>query len=489
MVDAVYADRNVVVQARAGTGKTATLAMATRAVPYRKALYLAYNKAIAMDARRKFGGNVECRTLHSLAYARTKRWMRDRLGLPRQNGRMVAGILGIDNALVFPKDDFDMLMEVRLHPHQLGRLVIESLRRFCYSADAEPDYWHAPKQPGLTASAQDHLAEQLVPLMRRGWGDVCVPTGGLRMEHDHYLKLWAQENPRLPSDLVLLDEGQDSNRLTSALIRSQDDAQTVIVGDSAQQLYGWRGATDSLDMFPGHQMLFLTRSWRFGPAIAELGNVFLRLRATTPLVRGNPDMASRLVEDMIAPDAILCRTNSGAMDEAIGQLALGRATFLQGGADPIRRLAEAAIELEAGQGTTNPELCAFTSWSEVLDYVEIDPSGSDLRAFVRLVHRHGAETIIDACDQLIEVPASAGSGAGVPLGAVVVSTMHRAKGWEWRKVKVGNDVSGPRVDPETWTVRDPDPAEMMLNYVAATRAQWELDPGPLAQWAQIHNAG
>lgn len=485
-MDAIRGDRDVVVQARAGTGKTATLVMATRATPYRKTLYLAYNKAIALDARRKFGRQVECRTLHSLAYARAKPWMRDRLTLPRQNGRMVADVLGITRPVVIPKGEFGMPIEVRLPPHHLSRLVTEGVRRFCYSADAQPLWWHIPRQPGLTAEAHEHVAEQLLPWMIRAWDDLCAPSGRLRLEHDHYLKQWARHDPQLPFDLVLLDEGQDSNRLTSALIAAQGDTQTVIVGDSAQQLYRWRGATDALNAFPGHDVLFLTQSWRFGPAIAELGNVFLRLQGTSPYVRGNPSMRSRLVGDMIAPDAILCRTNAGAMDEAIGQLELGRATFLQGGGDGIRRMAEAAVELQAGHGTNNPELCAFASWSEVLDYVEVDPSGSDLRAFVRLVEAHGADTIIDACDKLINEPAGQGYAyrgePEVPLGAVVVSTMHRSKGLEWSKVRIGRDVATPRVDPETWSLRDPDPAEMMLNYVAATRARLDLDAGPLLEW-------
>lgn len=493
IVSALRSDRNIVVQARAGTGKTATLVMATRTQPYRRILYLAYNKAIAVDARRKFGGNVECRTLHSLAFAHAKRWMRDRLTMPRQNGRMVAAILGISRPLVISRDSFDMPIEARLSAHHLGRLTIEGVRRFCYSADPEIDERHAPKQPGLTPGAQEHLAQELVPWMQRAWADLTSPVGHLRLEHDHYLKLWAMTNPQLPFDLILLDEAQDSNRLTSHLIASQHHTQTAAVGDSAQQLYGWRGAFDALDHFTNHDLLYLTQSFRFGHAIANVGNVFLRLQDARPLVRGHAQIPSRLVEDMIAPDAILCRTNAGAMEEVIGQLELGRATFLQGGGDAIRRMAEAAIELQDGMGTNNPELCAFTSWSEVRDYVEVDPSGSDLRAFVRLVETHGADVVIEACDKLINPPSGdrlgGPSAAEIPLGAVVVSTMHRSKGLEWSKVRIGRDVPGPRIDPETWTIREPSPAEMMLNYVAATRARHDLDPGPLREWVELETVG
>jgi hypothetical protein len=486
VIAAVRDDRSLVAQARAGTGKTMTLVMATREQPRKRTLYLAYNKAIAVDARRKFGRHVQCRTLHSLAYAHTQPWARERLALPRQNGRMVAGILGITQPYVVPVGEFGMPSEVRLSPHHLGRLAVESIKRFCYSADSEPGVCHAPVQPGLTAGAQENLAAHLVPWMRRAWVDLRDKRGQLRLEHDHYLKAWALAEPVLPFDLVLLDEGQDSNRLTSHLIALQRNAQTVVVGDSAQQLYGWRGATDALQAFPDHDVLYLTQSFRFGPAVAEMGNVFLRLRGTSPLVRGDPALDSQLVKDMVAPDAILCRTNAGAMAEVIGQLELGRATYLQGGGDAMRRMAEAALDLQAGNGTNNPELCAFNTWPELLDYVEVDPAGSDLRAFVRLVETHGAEEIIAACDCLINDPAAARNAPScVPLGSVVVSTVHRSKGLEWERVRIGADVTEPRVDPETWTLRDPDPVDMMLYYVAATRARKELAPGALSRWADI----
>jgi len=486
IVDAVRDGRDVVVQARAGTGKTATLVLATRAIPNVRSLYLAYNKAIAVDARRRFGRHVDCRTLHSLAFARSHPFMRERLQTPRQNGRMVAQILGITRPLLIDRGSFEMPVDARLTAHHLGRLAVETVKRFCYCADDELAWWQVPRQQGLTDDAQRHLAEHLLPYAHRAWDDIRSPQGLLRYEHDYYLKLWAAGDPQLPYELVLLDEAQDSNRLTSRLIAAQDMTQTVIVGDDCQQLYAWRGASNAMDQFPGHELHYLTQSWRFGEEIAEMGNVFLRIRGAAPLVRGNPQLPSRVVSDMPEPDAILCRSNGGAMEEVIKQLDAGRPVYLQGGGESIKRMAEAAQELALGYGTNNPDLCAFTTWAEVLDYVDRDPGGQDLRAFVRLVEDHGAQAIIDACEKLVNPALAYGERPArgepaVPPGAVVVSTLHRSKGLEWDRVRIGNDVPEPHVDMETWDIRV-DSAEMMLNYVGATRAKLELDPGPLRQW-------
>ena len=54
--------------AYAGTGKTTTLQMISDAMPERRGMYLAFNKAIASEAQSKFHGNVNCRTFHNINY-------------------------------------------------------------------------------------------------------------------------------------------------------------------------------------------------------------------------------------------------------------------------------------------------------------------------------------------------------------------------------------------------------------------------------------
>jgi superfamily I DNA/RNA helicase len=65
---------------------------------------------------------------------------------------------------------------------------------------------------------------------------------------------------------------------------------------------------------------------------------------------------------------------------------------------------------------------------------------------------------------------------------VVVSTVHRAKGLEWPKVRAGDDFFGPRkphlAPPDAqWIL--PSEAEVNIAYIAVTRAQAELDMGSL----------
>ena len=59
----------LIVTAYAGVGKTSTLIEIARAWPRKRGLYLAFNKAIADDANRKFAGTkVTAKTSHGYAF-------------------------------------------------------------------------------------------------------------------------------------------------------------------------------------------------------------------------------------------------------------------------------------------------------------------------------------------------------------------------------------------------------------------------------------
>ena len=60
---------DLVIKAFAGASKTSSLVMIANALHKKgkSGLYLAFNKAIADDAKGKFPASVDCRTIHSLA--------------------------------------------------------------------------------------------------------------------------------------------------------------------------------------------------------------------------------------------------------------------------------------------------------------------------------------------------------------------------------------------------------------------------------------
>lgn len=117
-----------------------------------------------------------------------------------------------------------------------------------------------------------------MPFAAKAWADLHNPDDGIvRFEHDHYLKMWALTKPRIDADFLFLDEAQDTNPVLEQVFASQrDHAQLVMVGDSAQAIYGWRGARDVMTGFDATH-LTLTQSFRFGPLLAEQANRWLEL--------------------------------------------------------------------------------------------------------------------------------------------------------------------------------------------------------------------
>ena len=74
---------SLVVNAFAGTGKTTMLVGFAEARPRSRILYLAFNKAVAEEAKARFPSNVDAKTSHSLAFAGFESRFKNKLGNPR----------------------------------------------------------------------------------------------------------------------------------------------------------------------------------------------------------------------------------------------------------------------------------------------------------------------------------------------------------------------------------------------------------------------
>ncbi|WP_433793959.1 UvrD-helicase domain-containing protein [Actinoplanes sp. CA-252034] len=455
----------LVVEAGAGAGKTSTLKLCAAATPRRRGLYVAYNRALRDEAKASFPSTVRASTTHGLAYlpvaVQFERAGRPING-PRQTGRQVAEILRINEPTRITDD------RAPLAPAQLARLAIQTVARFCMSGSEELEPWHVPTQPGMEdRPVRADLRRAVLPHAQRAWADLCSTGGRLRLIHNHYLKMYQLRHPRLRGDFVLVDEAQDLNPCVVALMAEQTHMQVVYVGDRCQAINGWNGAVDAMRDAPGRR-LYLSQSFRFGPAIADEANKWLAVLRAELRLRGFDDIPSR-IERLGRADAILCRSNAEAVSQAAFEAAGGRRTAIVGGGDDIRSLAEAAVDLQAGQGTGHPELCAFQSWAEVEGYVAQDAAGSDLKVAVSLINSYGPEGVLEILGGLVDEKSA----------EVVVSTAHKSKGREWGTVVIADDFREPRPNEDS-----PQPVvpreDAMLAYVAVTRAQRVLDRSGLA---------
>ena len=464
ILDAAGTGKTVAISARAGTGKTSTLRMIAEAAPSKQMLYLAFNKTVQAEAERSFPPNVTAKTAHALAFPEFGSKIIHRIkGDPLVPAWKAAQILGLRDVEL----DGGQMVSAKSQ----AALVNEMVARFCHSADERPRPKHLRPVDGLSSDQQRALANRLVPYAERAWEDMTRPRGRLKPTFDVFLKQWQLSHPKLAAyDIILYDEAQDADPAVADVVEHQDHAQLIAVGDSAQAIYGWRGAGDFLARVKAEHRLPLTQSWRFGSEVADEGNLWLAMVDPDPStrVRGRPGHAST-IGPLQRSDAVLCRTNAGTIAELLDAQAAGLRVHLVGDGKEIAHLASACEQLQAGKPVSHPDLAGFSTWEQVVDFAENDPAGSDLAVAVRLVERFGASTIARAVE----------SSAPANRADLVVSTAHKAKGREWSRVRTGVDYPEPR-DKKTGERLPVPPTFAMLAYVAVTRAKDHLDPAGLA---------
>ena len=502
-IDKYLTGRNFVIVALAGSGKTTTLRMLAEQDPERPGLYLAFNKSIATEAKAKFAGtNVDCRTAHSLAYAG--------FGAPRRS-RMERRMSPTEQAKTIGLARIDVPgygMVHKIAPATAMKVILDTVTRFCQTASEHigPEHVTVPGRLNFTlneagiaktrgdaderkvalakeAAAEAEFVDAIVRNARTVWADITDLNGSLPVSHSHYLKLWALSHPKLPYSYILYDEAQDSDPVTTGVVLDQSHAQLVAVGDRHQAIYAWRGAVDALDQFGG-DVVHLSQSFRFGQEIADFANLVLDNLDAEIRVRGTEGKRASVFTDHQShrfPNAILCRTNGGAMNEILYFLKQGKAVCIAGEkkAAELRSIAQAALDLQTQKWTTHPDFKEFRRWEDVVASVADEEEGdAGLSSMVNVIVRNGAEDIIAAIDSC--VPADQAD--------ITISTVHVAKGLEWTHVRISPDFRPPKFDKETSKIIPISREEAMILYVAITRAKRHLDAQNL-DWLVDYNAG
>jgi regulator of sigma D len=470
IIDRFKAGETFKVQAYAGAGKTSTLKKMAESVPDKTGRYLAFNRAIVDEAQRKMPGTVEVTTAHKMALDHTPPEFVARFRLlvdPKLvgPGRLIetARRLRIE-PIGFQVTDTQV---ITWRPGKLAGVVTRALRRFCQSADTEPAVRHFEVIDTIEAEGDTmgtnnrRLAEHLLPALKRAWADLCDPRGALlTYDHDAYLKQFQLSGTVLDEHFVLVDEAQDLSPVLLAIIKTQIRAgiQTVLVGDTFQSIYSFTGAVNAMELAPIETTLYLTKSFRFGPAIAGYANRVLDyLGAAKPLV-GNETIADRVGRNGDAK-TVLTRSRAAAMGTTLDEIKAEGKPLLIGSVKEIAKLVEALVVIQNGRTTEHPELSWATSWNDVLAHAAEEDDG-ELRQWVDLLEEYDGAEILAA---LKNMPTREDRATRI------ISTAHKVKGLEWPSVRLHGGIGYCNEQ------RPLDPEEARLLYVALTRAQTHLD--------------
>ena len=439
------------INACAGSGKSSTLKLLAQANP-NKSLYVAFNKAIAEEAKESFPSNVECRTTHSLAFAKYGKMLMHKLNRPKGGYVNVAGtpaeIAKYYNMPHFYDGQWDVQEKT------VASVVKEAVKLYEQSADTEIDRKHIPyRRVSEIANSREGFNKSLfvdtcLSYAVKLWKDRTDVHTNVLATHDTYLKLYQLSKPKLSYDIIYLDESQDTNPTVLDIVMNQTHAKVAFVGDSFQSIYAFRGAINAMDQIQCPTM-YLTKSFRYGQPIADVATAIINGEMD---IEGNETIDSVVgVVNLDNPYTMLFRTNGELLSQASRLISEGVEISCEIDTNDYRKLITSAVALFEGRykDVKHDSIIPYQTWNDLLDNQKEEP---ELKRTANIVMNNPDEFISNLDSMKKQKDAH-----------VTLTTAHKSKGRQWDQVMLADDFA----DVENGVIAE---QERNLLYVAATRA-------------------
>jgi|SaaInlLV_10m_DNA_3_1039740.scaffolds.fasta_scaffold00904_5 ATP-dependent exoDNAse (exonuclease V) beta subunit len=397
---------NLKINAFAGTGKTSTLQIISKSLE-ENILYLAFNKSIAEEGKRKFSKNVTTMTTHSLALYGIRNYTNINIDNLKHNDYKPREI-----SEYYEDKNYEYLKQ-----------LIDIFNTFCHSRETIESFF------------DDKEDEMLLNVLKL-WNK--MDSGELDFTHGFYLKkfdllLQNNEIDITKYNTIMLDEAQDTNEVTLSIFKNIKAPRKIIVGDSHQQIYSFRGSVNLMSQFKGEN-LYLTETFRYNKEIARTVSNLLKEYKWE-----QEEIQSKIETNLdIKTTAYLFRTNADQIKCMANFLEEGR--FFQTIRDP-KLIFNQIIELahfrrgEKDKIKTNKYLTFFETLDEITDYAE-QINDISLKTSLKIIQQEGY-TLSDLEQMLKKVREYNECNSS----DTYLTTIHTAKGLEWDKVIISEDFS------------------------------------------------
>ena len=475
-VEIINSDGDIKINAVAGSGKTTTVIEYAKTRPAgSKILYLAFNKSVKLEAVKKFSQkgltNVIVETAHSLAYKNIVFRHNYKVCAAGYKTHEIAAMLGLQGN------------GEKHHEYVIANHINKFISLFCNSDKLkvqEVNYLETVGDAKAKTFVKTfyHFIEEKTRLLLAK-----MDRGEIEITHDFYLKKFQLQNPVLPFDYILFDEGQDASAAMLDIFLKQP-AIKVIVGDTHQQIYSWRFAVNSLEK-TNFATFNLSHSFRFGENIARLATEVLFWKDII-----KPTNAIVIKGDGVGEEektkAVIGRTNLGLLLKAIDYVTEKKNIkhiYFEGNINSYTYADEGAslydvlnLQNNKRHAIKDALIKSMASIKDLEEYIE-KTEDAQLSLMVEIVKKYGND-IYDIIKTLKEKHVEHDDKE---KAEIVFSTVHRCKGMEYDSVHLVNDfITEDKVKRLVSDVEKDEKKlanlneEINLLYVAVTRAKSKL---------------
>ncbi len=471
--------------------------------------FTAFNKSIVGDFESKWSWVIEAlrskgitfgfNTNHSMGFSAVRRTFPRITVNQYRTQDLISSVLGIEIRELRREKPFVLSATeelVGLCKMNLVNPTEETLNRLVshYSIEFGEKYnRYGGNQEEKTKKEVFSLVPQILELAKDPKRDGCINYDDM---------IWLPVVLGLPIskfDVLLVDEAQDLNKAQQQLVK-RAGKRLILCGDDRQAIYGFAGAdTDGLDNMAeemgdndvGSLVLPLTMTRRCGKAIVSEARKIVDdfeahesnrqgtvSDARYPIqYRGNESYHLPFEETYVTQvqdgDMIICRVNAPLVSQCFLLLRLGKKANIQG-----RNIGEGLIStVKKMDAVSIADLVGKVSdWvcKEVeKENAKRNPDENKLisiqdRADCILTFTEGATSVEDVIRKISDIFTDVRTGGGVKL-----SSVHRAKGMEAKRVFVLQPKGASMPHPMAKT-NWAQAQEMNIKYVALTRAIEEL---------------
>lgn len=485
-----FEEGNGVILATAGSGKTSTLVQVAASLPaHLRTCFLAFGRDAAAELSRRLPPAAATMTVHKLGRQVLQRALKRhglalRLVERGKYRRLVRSELATLIRQPTEQPRVDAVSEDYLtRLSHLGRLSVTNVRDEGQLRELAERFNLVPPSD----SESESRAHAILPaILERGVREA-IQQGCADFTDMLYLPVMlGLEPPRY--DFVCIDEAQDYSALALAftlrLIDADRGGRLLFVGDPRQSVYGFAGADSSaletIVTAANATILPLSVSYRCPRRHVELARLLApEIEAAPAAPEGRVFWIHELLLEEWARegDLILCRANAPLVRTCLRLAGTGRRAFVLG-RDLARQLAELARRAyPAGTVDGADRLASFAATEEARLRRALQGRKQEQAAVAQL---HDSIECLRSLVESMSDGASADPSMltglinrlfGATDGAIVLSTVHRAKGKEADRVFI----LYPELMPAPYArTSEALRGEACVQFVALTRARREL---------------